>query len=49
MSRVIEKRLMSGLPNRALTAVKYVIAHESGNPQNCGPNALENELTIYES
>ncbi|MED4886595.1 N-acetylmuramoyl-L-alanine amidase [Lysinibacillus fusiformis] len=28
----------------ALTSVKYVIAHESGNPNNCGPNALENEI-----
>lgn len=44
MSYTIEKRLMSGLPNEALTAVKYVIAHESGNPNNCGPNALENEI-----
>ncbi|QEA00809.1 N-acetylmuramoyl-L-alanine amidase [Lysinibacillus fusiformis] len=44
MSYTIEKRLMSGLPNQALTAVKYVIAHESGNPNNCGPNALENEI-----
>lgn len=44
MSYTIEKRLMSGLPNKALTAVKYVIAHESGNPNNCGPNALENEI-----
>lgn len=35
---------MSGLPNIALDAVKYVIAHESGNPNNCGPNALENEI-----
>ncbi|PIJ97970.1 N-acetylmuramoyl-L-alanine amidase [Lysinibacillus sphaericus] len=35
---------MTGLPNKALTAVKYVIAHESGNPNNCGPNALENEI-----
>ncbi|MGF0471142.1 N-acetylmuramoyl-L-alanine amidase [Lysinibacillus fusiformis] len=40
----IEKRLMTGLPNYALTSVKYVIAHESGNPNNCGPNALENEI-----
>lgn len=44
MNYPIEKRLMSGLPNFALTAVKYVIAHESGNPNNCGPNALENEI-----
>lgn len=44
MSYSIEKRLMAGLPNYALTSVKYVIAHESGNPNNCGPNALENEI-----
>lgn len=46
MTYIIEKRLMSGLPNLALTAVKYVIAHESGNPNNNGPNALENELAF---
>jgi len=44
MSYTIEKRLMSGLPNYALSAVKYVIAHESGNGNNTGPNALENEI-----
>ncbi|MGR6904711.1 peptidoglycan recognition protein family protein [Lysinibacillus sp. BSL11] len=44
MTYTIEKRLMSGLPNQALMAVKYVIAHESGNPNNCGPDALENEI-----
>ncbi|WP_313150788.1 N-acetylmuramoyl-L-alanine amidase [Lysinibacillus capsici] len=44
MSYVIEKRLMSGLPNARLDSVKYVIAHESGNPNNCGPGALENEI-----
>jgi len=46
MTYIIEKRLMSGLPNLALTAVKYVIAHESGNLNNNGPNALENELAF---
>ena len=44
MTYPIEKRLMSGLPNERLDSVKYVIAHESGNPNNCGPNALENEI-----
>jgi len=44
MKYYIEKRIMSGLPNQALTAVKYVIAHESGNGNNTGPNALENEI-----
>ena len=34
MTYTIEKRLMTGLPNYALTAIKYVIAHESGNPNN---------------
>lgn len=44
MTYTIEKRLMSGLPNVRLEAVKYVIAHESGNPNNCGPDALEREI-----
>ena len=44
MSYVIEKQIMSGLPNQALTAIKYVVAHESGNSSNTGPNALENEI-----
>lgn len=44
MTYQIEKRLMSGLPNIRLEAIKYVIAHESGNPNNCGPDALENEI-----
>lgn len=44
MAYPIEKRLMSGLPNVRLDSVKYVIAHESGNPKNCGPDALENEI-----
>ncbi|MFE3576777.1 N-acetylmuramoyl-L-alanine amidase [Lysinibacillus sp. NPDC059133] len=46
MTYIIEKRLMSGLPNVALTAIKYVIAHESGNSNNYGPDALENELAF---
>ena len=46
MAYIIEQRLMSGLPNYALTAAKYVIAHESGNPNNCGLNALENEIAF---
>ncbi|UZM97333.1 hypothetical protein OL548_19305 [Lysinibacillus sp. MHQ-1] len=36
--------MMSGLPNQPLTAIKYVVAHESGNSTNTGPNALENEI-----
>ncbi|MFF2794997.1 peptidoglycan recognition protein family protein [Lysinibacillus xylanilyticus] len=45
MIYVVERRLMSGLPNRSLTAANYIIAHESGNPNNCGPDALEREIT----
>ncbi len=44
MSFLIEKCLISGLPNQALIAVKYVVAHESGNPNNGSSNALENEI-----
>ncbi|WP_418302362.1 peptidoglycan recognition family protein [Lysinibacillus fusiformis] len=44
MTYPIEKRLMSGLPNLRLDSFKYVVVHESGNPNNCGPNALENEI-----
>ncbi|KMY32382.1 N-acetylmuramoyl L-alalanine amidase [Lysinibacillus xylanilyticus] len=44
MTYTIEQRLMSGLPNMALTAIKYVIAHESSNENNFGPDALENEI-----
>lgn len=46
MSYVIEQRLMAGLPNKALTSARYVIAHESGNAKNCGSNALENEISF---
>lgn len=45
MTYNIEKRIMSGLPNSALKEIMYVIAHESGNGNNTGPNALENEIS----
>ncbi|UED81966.1 N-acetylmuramoyl-L-alanine amidase [Lysinibacillus sp. CD3-6] len=48
MSYVIEQRLMAGLPNKALTAARYVIAHESGNAKNNGPKALENEIAFMD-
>ena len=44
MTYNIEKRIMSGLPNIELEGIRYVIAHESGNPNNTGPKALENEI-----
>lgn len=45
MSYTIEQRIMTGLPNAKLKAVKYVIAHESRNTKNIGSNAVENEIT----
>ncbi|MEY9972256.1 N-acetylmuramoyl-L-alanine amidase [Lysinibacillus sp. RC46] len=44
MSYIIEKQMMADLPNKALTVVKYVIAHESGNAKNSGIDALEREI-----
>lgn len=46
MAFKIEQRIIPGLPNIALTARRYVIAHEAGNPNNTGPNALENEISF---
>lgn len=46
MSYAIEQRIMSGLPSTPLKAVKYVVAHESGNAKNTGLNALENEISF---
>lgn len=42
----IEKRHIPGVPKKALTEVKYVIAHEAGNPKNTGPNSLESEINF---
>lgn len=46
MSYTIEKRIIPGLPNISLTAIRYVVAHEAGNPDNTGPNSLENEINF---
>ena len=43
MSYEIEKRIIN-YTGRKTTANKYVIAHESGNPNNVGPNSLDGEV-----
>lgn len=46
MSYNIEKRIIPGLPNIPLTAIRFVVGHESGNPNNTGPNSLEAEINF---
>lgn len=43
MNYPIEYRIIN-YTGRKTTANKYVIAHESGNPNNVGPNSLEGEV-----
>lgn len=44
MAFKIEKRFFSWIPNKSLNAKNYVIAHESGNAANSGPDSLEREI-----
>lgn len=46
MSYHIEKDIIPGLPNIPLSATKIVVAHESGNPNNTGKNALKNDINF---
>ncbi|WP_185830555.1 LysM peptidoglycan-binding domain-containing protein [Siminovitchia terrae] len=46
MTYKIEKRIIPGLPNIPLTAIRFVVGHESGNPNNTGPNSLEAEINF---
>lgn len=46
MSYRIEKDIIPGLPNIPLSATKIVVAHESGNSNNTGKDALENEINF---
>lgn len=39
----IEKQLI-GMAQAPLVESRYIIAHESGNPNNTGPRSLENEI-----
>ncbi|CZQ94501.1 LysM peptidoglycan-binding domain-containing protein [Trichococcus ilyis] len=47
MNYTIEKRIFSIYQN-PLTASNLIIAHESGNPNNTGPNSLENEVSYMQ-
>lgn len=44
MTYKIENQIIAGLPSIALASKSYVIAHESGNPNNTSSKALDNEL-----
>ncbi|QOV10951.1 DUF5776 domain-containing protein [Viridibacillus arvi] len=46
MTYKIENQTIAGLPSIALTTKSYVIAHESGNPNNTSAKALDNELAF---
>lgn len=46
MSFVIEQKIMPGLPNYSLKSSRYIIAHDSGNAANNGPDSLERELSF---
>ena len=43
MTHNIEKQLLT-LQQKPLKDIRFIIAHESGNSKNTGPNALENEI-----
>ena len=44
MTYTIEQSLLP-IFQQPLPSPKFIIAHESGNPNNVGPNALDNEVT----
>ena len=44
MSYKIEKKIIPGLSQGKLAAPNLIIAHESGNPNNTGPNSLNSEV-----
>lgn len=43
MTYPIEKQLLN-LKQKPLKDIRFIIAHESGNPKNTGPSALKNEI-----
>ncbi|TFJ92128.1 N-acetylmuramoyl-L-alanine amidase [Lentibacillus salicampi] len=45
----IKQDIIPGLDQPALNAVKIVVAHESGNPNNTGPDSLENEINYMKN
>lgn len=45
MAHTIEKKMIKGLKQSNLTSTNFVIAHDSGNPNNVGPKSLDNEVS----
>lgn len=46
MAYKIERRIIPGLTQGPLVSSNFVVAHDSGNPNNTGPNSLENEISF---
>lgn len=44
MSYKVENKIIPNLHQRELASTNFVIAHDSGNPNNVGPNSLDNEV-----
>lgn len=44
MAYKIEKRIIPGLPDIPIRSSRFIIAHESGNLRNTGPNSLDAEV-----
>lgn len=42
----IEKKIIPGVVQKALAGNNFIIAHESGNPNNVGPDSLDNEVNF---
>lgn len=40
----IEKKIIPGVVQKALAGTNFIIAHEAGNPNNVGPDSLDNEV-----
>lgn len=40
----IEKKIIPGVVQKALAGNNFIIAHEAGNPNNVGPDSLDNEV-----
>lgn len=46
MAYKIERKIIPGLTQKALSSRLFVVAHESGNPNNTGANSLDNEVSF---
>jgi len=48
MGYIVEREIISGLFSRALQTTSLIVAHESGNANNVGPNSLDREISYME-